>query len=109
MLNDGYQVLTSGETGCSLTDATFTVLLDIGGTGYTSEFYTSTGLLDYPTDEEYVTALRNLLDTIPGIGSIIISTESNTIQLSTDCLKTLSDKNVNIRLMIEYNLCCTDD
>lgn len=109
MLNDGYQVLTSGETGCSLTDATFTILLDIGGTGYTSEFYTSTGLLDYPTDEEYVTALRNLLDTIPGIGSIIISTESNTIQLSTDCLKTLSDKNVNIRLMIDYNLCCIDD
>lgn len=108
MLNDGYQLLTSGETGCSLTAATFTILLDVGGTGYTSEFYTSTGLLDYPTDTEYVTALRNLLDSIPGIGSIIINTESNTIQLSTDCLKALSDKNITIRLMIDYGFCCDE-
>lgn len=108
MLNDGYELLTSGETGCSLTAATFTILLDVGGTGYTSEFYTSTGVLDYPTDTEYVTALRNLLDSIPGIGSIIINTESNTIQLSTDCLKALSDKNITIRLMIDYGFCCDE-
>jgi hypothetical protein len=108
MLNDGYEVLISGETGCSLTAATFTILLDVGGTGYTSEFYTSTGQLDYPTDTQYVTALRNLLDSIPGIGSIIINTESNTIQLSTDCLKALSDKNITIRLMIDYGFCCDE-
>jgi hypothetical protein len=108
MLNDGYELLTSGDTGCSLTAATFTILLDIGGTGYTSEFYTSAGLLDYPTDTEYITALRNLLDSIPGIGSIIINTESNTIQLSTDCLKALSDKNIAIKLIIDYGFCCDD-
>jgi hypothetical protein len=108
MLNDGYQNVTSGETGCSLSSADFVLNVIVGGSGYTTDFYTSTSLLDVPSVDDYITALRSILQTIPGFGSIIINAQSNTIQLNTDCEKALADKNVIIQLQINYNVCCDD-
>lgn len=108
MLNDGYQLLTSGETGCFLSAATYNILIDVGGTGYTAELYTTNSLLDYPSVELYVQQLRDLLDTIPGIDSDLtkINVNSNTIQLTTECSKELAEKEISIRISIDYILCC---
>jgi hypothetical protein len=106
MLNNGYYALTSGETGCSLTSADFTLLVNVGGTAYTNTFYTSTSLLDVPSVSTYVSVLSGILNTIPGMGTVNINTEFNTIQLTTDCELTLADKNVTIQVVIDYNICC---
>jgi hypothetical protein len=105
MLGDGYLQLTSGETGCYLSKADFFVLVTVGGTGYTgSSFYTSTSLSNYPTNQQYINALETLVETIPGIGSISIN--GNNLQISSDCQKELTDKNIKIDVLIQYEVCC---
>jgi hypothetical protein len=106
MLNEGYKDITEGESGCELVDANFIITVQVG-TGTTSEnFYTTNSLLDYPSDDLYVTTLNNVLTGFTGIGLVEISEESNTIKLNTDCEYTLQDKNVKIDVQIVYNILC---
>jgi len=106
MLNQGYYDLTEGEINCQLQIAQFNVVLNIGDSGYTSNFYTTTSLLDVPTDQQYVDALNGLLSGVTGLGSFYLNAETNTLQLTTNCEKYLSDKNVKIDIKIIYNICC---
>lgn len=108
MFNQGYQDLIEGDINCKLTSADFILLVNVGGTAYTSNFYTSTSLTDYPTDQQYVDTLNTLLESIPGIGAIIISLIDNSIVLNTDCSYSLSDVNLSVDLLIDYNICCMD-
>jgi hypothetical protein len=108
MFNQGYQDLIQGDINCKLTSADFILLVNVGGTAYTSNFYTSTSLTDYPTDQQYVDSLNAILETIPGIGAIIISLIDNSIVLNTDCSYSLSDINLSVNLLIDYNICCMD-
>lgn len=108
MFNQGYQDLIQGDINCKLTSADFILLVNVGGTAYTSNFYTSTSLTDYPTDQQYVDALNLILESIPGIGAIIISLIDNSIVLNTDCSYSLSDVNLSVDLLIDYNICCMD-
>ena len=108
MFNQGYQDLIEGDISCKLTSADFILLVNVGGTAYTSNFYTSTSLTDYPTDQQYVDALNFILESIPGIGAIIISLIDNSIVLNTDCSYSLSDVNLSVDLLIDYNICCID-
>lgn len=106
MFFQGYQDLTSGETYCLLNSANFTILLDVGTTAYTSMFYSTISLNDYPSNNDFVNALQILLENVDGIGSIIIDLDNNTINLSTDCEKTLSGLTVSVSMGIEYDICC---
>ena len=106
MLNEGYKDITEGETGCELVNADFIINVQVG-TGTTSEnFYTTNSLLDYPTDDLYITTLNGILTGFTGIGLVEISEESNNIKLNTDCEYTLQDKNVKIDVQIVYNVLC---
>lgn len=106
MLNEGYKDITEGETGCELVNADFIINVQVG-TGTTSEnFYTTNSLLDYPTDDLYITTLNGILTGFTGIGLVEISEESNSIKLNTDCEYTLQDKNVKIDVQIVYNVLC---
>jgi hypothetical protein len=106
MLNQGYYELTKGNINCVLNSANFIILLNVGGTAYTSNFYTTTSLLNYPTDQEYVDALTTLLDTVPNMGSIIANLNSNLLNLNTDCTFVLGDKEVTIKVEVDYDICC---
>jgi len=108
MFNQGYQDLIQGDINCKLTSADFILLVNVGGTAYTSNFYTTTSLADYPTDQQYVDALNSILEGVPGIGAIIISLVDNSIILNTDCSYSLSDVNLSVDLLIDYNICCMD-
>lgn len=109
MLNQGYQDLTVGNVDCQLNAAQFILEVNVGTSAFSETFYYTTSLLDVPTDQQYVDAIKNLLDEVPGIGSVIISINNNSIQINSDCEKTLADKNVTINVKINYDICCVGD
>ena len=106
MLNQGFNDLTVGGVDCILTDAQFILNLYIGSTAYTSSFYSTTSLLDVPSDDLYVTTLTNLLNQVPNLGAIDINLNNNTIKINTDCEKILEGVEVKIDLKIIYDICC---
>jgi hypothetical protein len=106
MFYQGFKDLTTNDGFCELKNADFTIILTVGGTAYTSNFYSSTYLTDYPTDTDYANALKLLLDSVPGIGSINVDPKNNILQITTDCQKQLSGKKVTIDLKIDYSICC---
>ena len=117
MFNEGYFDLTSGDTGCILNSATFTVDITIDGVNQQNVFYTSTGLNDYPTDNEWTIAIKNLLYSFSGITSVITNIETNEITIKSGCITggtdcqinvetQLDDSNVIINLIINYDISC---
>jgi large repetitive protein len=85
MLNEGYADLTSGNTNCTLISATYSVNVYNNPLGYSASttFYTTTSLNDAPSDNLYYDAVRNLLLSIPGIGSVTINQLTNQITIET--------------------------
>ena len=85
MLNEGYADLTSGNTDCNLISATYSVNVLFSPAGYSGQttFYTTTSLNDAPSDNLYYDAVRNLLLSIPGIGSVTINQLTNQITIET--------------------------
>lgn len=106
MFNQGYYELTKGNINCILNYADFIINLNVGGTAYTSNFYTTTSLNDYPTDQEYVDALTTLLATVPNLGAITLDLETNLLNLNTDCTFVLDGVLVTIKVDVEYDICC---
>jgi hypothetical protein len=106
MLNQGFQDLTAGEISCKLVLAQFNLLLNVGSSAFTINFFTTTTLSQYPTDQQYVDALNSLLSGITGIGSIVLNPTTNTVSINTDCARTLSADTITIGIRIDYNICC---
>ena len=109
MLNDGFDDLTSGNTSCSLISATFTVKVSVNPLGLTTSdtFFTSTSLIDSPTDNEYYDTVVALLQTIPGIGNITIDSVNNQITIETlPGNTTLDGQEIIIELIIVYDTIC---
>ena len=109
MLNEGFVDLTSGYTNCVLSSATFTCEINIGGTAFTQNFYTSTGLNDVPSDSLWQTTIGDILDSIPEVGSYTIDLLNNSLQIKSDCngdQDPLGGKSVTLELGIEYNINC---
>ena len=106
MLNQGFQDLTVGEISCKLVLAQFNLLLNVGSSAFTNNFFTTTTLSQYPTDQQYVDALNSLLSGITGIGSIVLNPDTNTVSINTDCARTLSADTISIGIRIDYNVCC---
>ncbi len=108
MLNQGYLDLISGETNCKLNSAVFYLEVDVAGTAYTKNLFTTTSLLSYPSDQDYINGLKSVLEGITGIGSVIIDVTNNTIKVSSDCSYLLSNKNIKVSLEIDYDICCVE-
>jgi hypothetical protein len=109
MLNEGFTDLTSENTGCELLTATFTakVLVNPLGIVTSDEFFTSTSLIQVPTDNQWYTTVRNLLLGIPGIGSVSIDELNNQITIETSLNNTsLQNQEIVVDLIIEYNIIC---
>lgn len=109
MLNEGYIDLTTGNLGCELLSATFTVKISVNPSGViaSNTFFTSTSLNQVPTDNEYYTTVRNLLLGIPGLGNVVIDQLNNQITIQTSRGNTsLEGQEIVIDLIIEYNIIC---
>lgn len=106
LLNQGFDDLIDTETDCRLQSADFTVIVELGTSAYTSNFYTSTSLLDVPSEQDYADAINTILTGITGIGTVIIDVLNNSIKINTDCEKQLANYKIKISLKITYDICC---
>jgi hypothetical protein len=109
MLNEGYYDLTSENTNCNLISATFTAKVSVNpsGTITSQNFFTSTSLVQAPTDSQWYNAIRTLLLAIPGVGNVIIDETNNQITIETTKNNTtLEGQEIVIDLVINYNIIC---
>ena len=117
MFNEGFFDLTSGDTNCILNSATFTIDVTVDGDNTQSLFYTSTGLDDYPTDDEWTDVIKNTLYGFSGISSVETNIEVNKVIIKSGCLTggtscqptvttQLDDARVIINLLIDYDISC---
>ena len=109
MLNEGYYDLTSQNTNCNLISATFTAKVSVNpsGTITSQNFFTSTSLVQAPTDSQWYNAIRTLLLAIPGVGNVIIDENNNQITIETTKNNTtLQGQEIVIDLVINYNIIC---
>ena len=109
MLNEGFNDLTSNESGCTLNSAVFGVNISVNPSGFTTSenFFTGTTLTSVPTDSLYYDTLTSLLLTIPGIGGVVIDDENNQITISTipDDFR-LNGQRIIVELTIVYDILC---
>jgi hypothetical protein len=109
MLNEGFFDLTSGNTSCDLISATFTAKVSVNPSGIivTQNFFTSTSLVQVPTDNQWYNTIRNLLLGIPGVGNVSIDQLNNQITIETSRNNTsLEGEEIVIDLVIDYNIIC---
>jgi len=109
MLNEGYYDLTSQNTNCNLISATFTAKVSVNpsGTITSQNFFTSTSLVQAPTDSQWYNTIRTLLLAIPGVGNVIIDETNNQITIETTKNNTtLQGQEIVIDLVINYNIIC---
>ena len=109
MLNEGYYDLTSGNTSCDLINATFTVNVSVNPAGLTTSqtFFTSTSLVQVPTDNLYYNTVRQLLLSVPGVGNVSIDALNNQITIETSRDNTsLQGQEIIIDLIIVYDIMC---
>jgi hypothetical protein len=108
MLNQGFYDLTQSNSGCTLSSATFTarVLVQPAGDVYESEFYTTTSLLLPPSDSLWLTTVRTLILTIPGIQTVTVNEFSNQITIQAAPDGPLNSQQLTVDLLISYDIIC---
>jgi hypothetical protein len=110
MLNEGFADLTSENTSCNLISATYTVKVSVNPLGLSTQDvlpFTSTTLNQAPADNLYYDTVRNLLLTIPGIGSVTVDSLNNQITIQTSPNNTsLNGQEIIIDLIIIYDIIC---
>ena len=108
MLNEGYTDLTVGEENCVLNEAIFEAITIVSGVTKSTNFFTGDTLSEAPSESQFATAVRNLLLTYDGIGSVNINTTTNQITINSDCESTVSllDVDIIVNMKIHYDISC---
>lgn len=109
MMNEGFNDLTSGDTGCQLVSAIFNVKVSVIPAGITSSqsFFTSTSLNTAPSDNLYYDTVKSVLLGIPGVGTVDIDSLNNQITIQTSKNNTsLNGQEVVVDLIIVYDTTC---
>lgn len=109
MVNEGFYDLTTGNTNCLLSAATYVATVEISGNTYQQSFYTGTTLTDVPTESQWVDALETILSGITGVGSYTVNPQTNIIEVLSDCdgnTDPLSDSEFIVGIKINYNIFC---
>lgn len=109
MLNEGYYDLTTGNTSCDLVSATFTAKVTVNPSELTNSqtFFTSTSLIQAPSDNLYYDTIKQLLLGVPGVGNVSIDQLNNQITIETSKNNTsLQGQEIIIDLIIVYDIMC---
>jgi hypothetical protein len=117
MYLEGFYDLTSGDTNCIINSADFTIYAEVGGVSAQTQFYTSTGTTDYPSDTVWADAIINILESFSGISSVTVDVISNRVTITTACEDTtknctvqqinpLQDTEIKVNLLIDYDISC---
>jgi hypothetical protein len=105
-LNEGFNDSIADNVNCRLESANFSIVVTVSGSVYTDQFYSSTSLTDVPSDSLYYSALQAVLDSVVGVGAVIIDQNTNILTINTDCNLTLSDQEIMVDLVINYVINC---
>jgi hypothetical protein len=73
---------------------------------YESEFYTTTSLLLPPSDSLWLTTVRTLILTIPGIQTVTVNEFSNQITIQAAPDGPLNSQQLTVDLLISYDIIC---
>jgi hypothetical protein len=114
LMTEGYLDITSGHTECDFISAFFIAEVDITplGTSLRETFYTSTSLLDVPSENLWYDSLKSLILQVKGIKDVTIDEYNNQIKITSDINNSGLIKgpetiiNVKINMGIEYNINC---
>jgi uncharacterized protein (DUF2141 family) len=109
MLNEGFYDLTTGNTECALVNAVYTAKVSVNpaGTVVSQPFFTSTSLVQAPSDNLWYNTIKSLLLSIPGIGNVTIDQLNNQITIETSRNNTsLQGQEIIIDLVIVYDIMC---
>jgi len=109
MLNEGFYDLTTGNTNCVLSSATFVASVEISGNTYQQSFYTATTINDVPSESLWVETLENIISGVTGVGTYTINATTNLIQVKSICdgdVDSLSDSEFVVGLNILYDIYC---
>lgn len=108
ILVNGFYDLTSGNTNCVLTEATYTAQVQIQpqGTILTQVFYTGTNLVDVPSDNLWYNTVQGMLQSISGIVSVVINPNTNQITIKSNPDSEISTQEVIVELIIVYDIDC---
>jgi len=108
MLLEGFADLTSGDTGCTLNMSVFEAVVEVDGVSVTQSYYTGYTLNDYPTINQWVDKIKEMLLDFPGIDAVNANLIGNTIKIINDCKNPISlgDKNVTVDFKITYDVSC---
>jgi hypothetical protein len=109
MLNEGFYDLTTGNTNCVLSSATFVASVEISGNTYQESFYTGTTINDVPSESLWVETLENIISGVTGVQTYTINATTNTIQVKSECdgnIDSLSDSEFVVGLNILYDIYC---
>ena len=109
MLNDGYQDLITGETGCTLNQTIFTAKVSVEPMGLSTsqDFYTGTTLNDFPGDNIWYDTVVALVYTVPGVGNVIADPLTNQLLIQTNPSNPmLVNQKISVELIIDYDINC---
>ena len=109
MLNEGFDDLTNDKVNCDLISAVYGVKVSVNPMGLTTSqnFFTGTTLVTAPSDNLYYDTVKDLLLTVPGVGSVTIDAINNQITISTDPSNTnLNGQEIVVELTIVYDIMC---
>lgn len=109
MLNDGFIELTEGNPSCSLVSAEFTAVVKVIPLDVSTSqtFFTTNSLQVPPSDDAWYLAVKTLLYTVPGVGTVTIdpTTDKITIQTIPNSI-ILSGQEIFVELRINYDIFC---
>jgi hypothetical protein len=105
---DGFFDLTSGDTGCLLSQTIFEIEATLTGTTISETFYTGTTLFDYPSDNEMYEVVERVLLQFAGINNVFVHPLNNTIKIETVLNPSIGlfDAQVVVSLKINYDINC---
>lgn len=109
MVYEGFYDLTSGNTNCVLSSATYTAFVEVSGNTYEDTFFTGTTLSGVPTEAQWIESLETILSGVTGVSTYTFDTVNNKVTVKSSCDGTeddLADSEFIIGLTIDYDIYC---
>lgn len=108
MVNEAYLDISSGETNCVLNEAVYCLTYGFTGETWTSGgtvcYYTGTTLTDVPTEQQWISAIENVLNSINEITNFSINGNTNELSIQLDCEE--SGTKFELISRVELDLSC---
>lgn len=110
LLNEAFNDVASGNTGCVLVQSEFIAEVVVVPSGYSDSisFFTGYTKTSVPSDNEWYDSVKILLETIDGIDEVIVNPLNNVITIKTDPLNTtLNEQLIEVNLKINFDINCS--